>query len=318
MLLDGLGAHQLNHREAVSLAASQRATLDAPFPSTTTVSLATIATGLPPRQHGLLGHVIWSPELQTTVNALRWTGRDGKPVDLDTSGYLPAPNLWERLTAAGVEPITVQPGQFSRSPLSKAVYRGCRFEAIWNTDELVQAVVDLSRVKRRFIFAYLPQVDFAAHLYGQHSTEYTDALRIVQTTWEHLAARLPPGVAMIGTADHGHLDYQHEDKHLIDSTDGLTFFGDPRALYVRGDSDRIEALLAGLPATWLGIDGLRDWWGPGGPGGDRFAAREPDGVFMANDGRLLIPGHMDKRLIGYHGGLDPRELKIPLLVAENS
>ena len=156
LLLDGLGTHQLDHPAAASLAASMRGTIDAPFPTTTTVSLASIATGLPPRRHGLLGHVIWLPELAQTVNSLKWIGPGGQPVDVDTDGFLPTPNLWERLAGAGVEAITVQPGQFDRTPLSRAVYRGCRFEAIWDMDEFVRAVVDLSSRDRRLIFAYLP------------------------------------------------------------------------------------------------------------------------------------------------------------------
>ena len=42
--------------------------------------------------------------------------------------------------------------------------------------------------------------------------------------------------------------------------------------------------------------------------------RLPDAVLLAPDRRLLIPSGFDKRLVGYHGGLDPREATIPLLV----
>ena len=320
LLLDGLGAHQLDHPAAASLAASMRGTIDAPFPTTTTVSLASIATGLPPRRHGLLGHVIWLPELAQTVNSLKWIGPGGQPVDVDTDGFLPTPNLWERLAGAGVEAITVQPGQFDRTPLSRAVYRGCRLEAIWDMDEFVRAVVDLSSRDRRLIFAYLPQVDFAAHLFGQQSREYTDSLEIVQRCWDEIARRLPDGAVMVGTADHGHLDYRHEDKVLIESarSRGLTLFGDPRSLYVKASPDRIGTFGATLPARWVGIERLRQWWGSASPAGDPFADREPDGVFIADEERVVVPGHMDKRLVGYHGGLDPRELKIPLLIAGNS
>ena len=41
---------------------------------------------------------------------------------------------------------------------------------------------------------------------------------------------------------------------------------------------------------------------------------KPDGAFVADHGRVLLPGHMDKRLVGYHGGLDPGEILIPVLV----
>ena len=54
---------------------------------------------------------------------------------------LPAPNLWERLRSVGVEPVTVQPGDFTGSPLSQMLYRGARFEAAWDVEDLVTATV---------------------------------------------------------------------------------------------------------------------------------------------------------------------------------
>ena len=318
ILIDGLGAAQLDHPAAGSLAGASRATFDAPFPTTTTVSLASVSTGHVPLTHGLLGHIIWIPELEAVANSLKWIAPGGAPIDIDTSSYLPSPNLWERLRAGGVEPITVQPGQFDHTPLSEALYRGCRFEPVWDTAEFANAVVELSSVSNRLIFAYLPEVDFAAHLFGQQSDEYSAAVRTVASAWDSISARLRPNVAMVGTADHGHIDYTETDKFFItrDIARAVRLFGDPRALYVKGPEDAISALGEVLPATWFSQEEIMTWWGPETTSDAAILDRMPDGVFMADPGRVLIPGHMDKRLIGYHGGLDPRELKIPLLIAE--
>jgi hypothetical protein len=56
VLFDGLGVGQLDHPAAADLRDSLVAPIDAPFPSTTTVSLATVATALPPSQHRLHGY----------------------------------------------------------------------------------------------------------------------------------------------------------------------------------------------------------------------------------------------------------------------
>ena len=319
ILMDGLGSHQLDHARAASLRRDHKATIDAPFPTTTTVSLSTVATGLEPVEHGLLGHHIWLPEQSIVANSLKWIARGGLPVDIDTSTYLPEPNMWERLERAGIEPITVQPGHFAATPLTKALYRGCRFEPIWDNDEFARAIVELSASGARFIFGYLPEVDFAAHLFGQRSLEYADAVQQVNATWEAIVQRLPADVALIGTADHGHVDYSEQDKFFVDRTTarGLELFGDPRALYAKGDPASIARCEAALPATWFDRADLIEWWGTSTAPRVEVTDRMPDGVFLADPGRLLIPGHMDKRLIGYHGGLDPRELKIPLLTAEH-
>jgi len=93
-LFDGLGTLQLDHPAATPFAGALKASLDSPFPATTTVSLATIATGLPPSQHGLLGYQLWIPEVGQVVNTIKWTTLWGKSVSFDTETLLPTPNLW--------------------------------------------------------------------------------------------------------------------------------------------------------------------------------------------------------------------------------
>ena len=319
ILIDGLGAHQLDHPAAGSLAVVHRGTIDAPFPTTTTVSLASVATGLPPRQHGLIGHFVLLRGHPHPVNALRWVDTTGRTVSSYAPELLPSPNLWERLDMAGVEAITVQPADFADTPLTRGLYRGCRFEGVVNTDELVRATVELARIPGRLIFAYYPSVDIAAHMKGQTSPAYADTLRDVAAAWDRITAHLPSYVTMVGTADHGVVDVTASGKHRIyrRDTPGLTLFGDPRSLYVKGDRQLIVDLGTSLPATWYPRATLEDLWGPE-PDPDSYRRPtpivKPDGAFLAHEGHVLLPGHMDKRLIGYHGGLHPREVDIPILV----
>ncbi len=318
LLIDGLGARQLVHPSARPLVVAQRATIHAPFPTTTTVGLASFATGLPPSWHGLLGHFVMLPGYPRPVNSLRWVDSASASVD-PSPGFLPDPNLWERLRMGGVEPITVQPAAFADSGATAVIYRGCRFEGVATTDELVRAVLDLARVPGRLIFAYYPNVDVAAHMEGPASPEYARALAGISTAWDRIAARLPRRVTLIGTADHGVVPISGRGKHRVASkrTPGLTFFGDPRCLYVKGPIEKVEALSARLPATWCPRPVLRRWWGPPpepGSVSQPAASIEPDGAFLADPGRVLLPGHMDSRLVGYHGGLDPGEVEIPVLV----
>ncbi|MCL1602157.1 MAG: alkaline phosphatase family protein, partial [Actinomycetia bacterium] len=112
VLFDGLGSHQLGHGSASNLAAANVGSIDAPFPYTTTVSLATVATGQPPSQHGILAYQLWMEEVGHVVNTIHMTTQWGEKVDLDYEAILPSPNLWERLKARGVEPIAIQPGHF--------------------------------------------------------------------------------------------------------------------------------------------------------------------------------------------------------------
>ena len=86
---------------------------------------------LPALLFTLIAYQLWLPEVGDVVNTLKWTTMWGEAFEFDHPSFLPSPNLWERLAAAGVEPITVQPGGFETSPLTKTLYRGCRFEGAW-------------------------------------------------------------------------------------------------------------------------------------------------------------------------------------------
>jgi hypothetical protein len=313
VLFDGLGIHQLRHAAASTIRNDLKGSLDAPFPTTTTVSLATIATGLPPAAHGLIAHLMWFADLELVVNTLKWVTLTGAPVPYPTEQLLPGPNLWERLRSAGVEPITVQPADFETTPLTRALYRGCRFERFSSWGEAADASVELAAGGRRLIFTYHNQVDYAGHVFGQNSLQFGAALESAATVWESIRRRLPLGAGLVGTADHGLLDYPESAKRLIRSPAyrSLTFFGDPRGVMVNGDSVAIRALAKETGAS-LHTD-ISGWLGTGSPHPD-LGARLPDGLLLAPEGKVLLPPGFDKRLRGYHGGLAEAETRIPLLV----
>ncbi len=312
VLFDGLGTHQLDHPNARELKQDLAGSVDAPFPTTTTVSLSSVATGRQPSQHGVLGYQLWIPELGEVVNTIKWTNLWGDPVEFDAGALLPGPNLWERLSAAGREPITVQPGNFASSELSKALYRGCRFEPIFSVAEWVDAVVDLAAQPGRLVFAYLPHVDFAAHVSGQSSEEYRQALSTAASAWSELSRKLPQGAVAVGTSDHGHVDFPVDRRISIPRADHeeRVFSGDTRVMFVNGEG---TSLADGLPARWVPLDEMRSWWGPG-PVHPSFDGRAPDGVLVADDGWVLLHKRSDKRLIGNHGGLTDEERRVPLLI----
>lgn len=311
VLFDGLGIAQLDHPEAKVFRSSLARALDAPFPTTTPVSLSTIASALPPSRHGQVAHLSWYPDLQLVVNTLKWVTLTGDHVPYDYAGLLPRPNLWERLRDAGVEPITVQPGDFQTSPLSRALYRGARFEGAWNADDLVDATVTLARESERFIFTYVPFVDVAGHVYGQGSEQFTSAMKTAAAVWEGIASQLPPGVTLLGTSDHGLMEVSEEDKLLVRDTrfEQLRFAGDVRGVHLWGESGLMDDLAASVggdlvdPVQWLGPDPI-----------DKTLTHLGDRLLLAPPGKAVIPKGFDKRLRCYHGGLTPEEVQIPLLV----
>lgn len=313
VLFDGLGDHQLAHPAAGPLRASRVGAIDAGWPTTTTVSMATVATGMTPTEHGLLGYQMRVPETGHVVNTIKWTTQWGEPIDHDLWGFLPMPNTWERLAAHGIEPVTLQPWDFDDSPMSRMLYRGCRFEPWGDEDEAAEIAADLAKVPGRLVFFYIPHVDFAAHVGGQRSDDYAEAMGIVARMWERMARRLPSHAVAVGTADHGHVDIAGDRRFAIPkaSHDGRDFGGDPRLPFVYGE---VPSLAADLGVDWLPREQMAHWWGPGErhPG---FTGRAPDGVLIPPPGTVVFHRHADERLVGHHGGLTPEEVRIPLLVA---
>jgi len=311
VMFDGLGAAQLSRQGAHSFRAAHRLTLDAPFPTTTSVSLATVASGLPPSQHGQVAHLTWYPDLETVVNTLKWVTVGGDPVPYEYGGLLPRPNLWERLRAADIEPITVQPAEFAGSPLSRVMYRGARFEAAWDVADLAEATVTLASEPGRLIFTYVPFVDFAGHVFGQASDEFAEAMRLAATVWEGIVAGAPPGAAVIGTADHGLMEVTESDKLLIRDPefDTLRFAGDTRGVHMWGDPGLMEDVAASTGGELVDPVAL---FGPDLT--EKAASHLGQKLLLAPTGKAIIPKGFDKRLRCYHGGLMPEEVQIPLLV----
>ena len=322
VLFDGLGAGQLGHPMATDLRRSVQGVLDAPFPSMTTVSLATVATGTVPARHGLTSYKLWMPEYEAIVNTIHMTTAWGDPIpDLDLDGFLPSPNLWERLAACNVEPIVVQPGDFERTALTKALYRGARFEGYWSADDAVNVTRDVAKVPQRLVFLYIPFVDFAAHVSGQDSDEYREALATANRIWDRLTTSLGQDVALIGTADHGHVDIPEADRPRI--ADGVTDSGfiseDGRVLFIHGDAAESDGnrIADDCGGVYVSVDANSPWWGSG-PQHPGFPDRTPQGIVFLPAATALFTDHGNRKLIGNHGGLEPAEVEIPLLIRENT
>lgn len=311
VLFDGLGVAQLQHEAAGVFRSTRAATLESPFPSMTNVALATVATGLSPSQHGQIAHLTWYPDLGTIVNSLKWVTMGGDPVDYEYDRLLPGPNLWERLKEKGIEPITVQPGDFQTSPMTRSVYRGARFEGVWSDTDLIDATVALAAEPGRFIFTYVPFVDVAGHIHGQGSDEFRRAMSAASSIWEGIVSGVDDRTVVVATADHGLMEVSETDKLIVrdPAFKDLRFAGDPRGVHLWGEDGLIEDL-ASLTGGEL-IDPV-PLIGP--EPSDTALSRLGQRVLMAPPGKVVLPRGFDKRLRCYHGGLSREEVEVPLLV----
>jgi hypothetical protein len=201
--------------------------------------------------------------------------------------------------------------------LTSALYRGAEFVGAESPDQFVARTVEAAATDRTLVFTYLPPVDFAAHVFGLDSPEYSEAMATSAGIWSGIAERLPYRVAMIGTADHGVPGVAEEGKIVVRNKIylPLDFWGDPRAVMVRGSQRLIGRLAAETGAIVVWPEQFVPWLGPGPPHKE-LDRRLPDAVLLAPPGKVILPPGFDKRLAGYHGGLSPEEVSVPLLVAQ--
>ena len=312
VLFDGLGDLQLAHRAAAPLRRFRQAGLDAAFSTQTTVNLATLATATPPSVHGLVSYLLRFPD--RVVNTIWWFDLEGRPVETDFARFLPAPNLPERLATAGMDTVVIQPAGYQGTPLSEVLFRTGTALPYEDDGDAVPLALEAAARPGRLVFLYFPHVDAAGHAEGQESDSYAEMMALVGRRWTELASGLPDNAVAVGTADHGHVDVQPEGKLHIEPAEGVILHGDSRCVWVAGDLAAARRMAEDLPVRWVDRSEMKGWWGPE-PVTGLAADRLPAAVLLADDNVALhYPGN-DVELVGYHGGVTPAELRVPLLVA---
>jgi hypothetical protein len=182
LLVDGLGWRSLREHpgEAPFLTSLTESSepITAGFPSTTAASVATIGTGVPAGQHGIVGYTFATPE-GVLINALSWhTHGDGDRVDLldrfVPEDIQPRPTALERAAAAGVRVTLAVPHAHRGTGLDRAVLRGADFQGVHALGDLAgNALAAVSGDERTLCYAYHGDLDLLGHVYGVGSLPWT-------------------------------------------------------------------------------------------------------------------------------------------------
>jgi hypothetical protein len=304
------------------------------FPSTTSASLASLGTGLPPGEHGLVGYTFAVPGHDRAMNSLQWELYGiGPHLDLRTElrpeDFQPMPTVLQRAVSAGCQITLVGPSAHASSGLTRAILRGARYVGADGLDQLVEAVAaTLTFEGMKSVYAYHPFLDTFGHLRGVSSNEWTEHLLSVDRAAQAIYERLPPGFALVVTADHGMVNLGPEDR--IDVADAPELMagvrllaGEARARHVHARPGAADDVLAvwrdmlgdrmwvvpkeeAIAAGWFGPKVL-DWVLP--RIGDVIAsAFSAIGVFQ----REVDP--LQATLVGHHGSMTPVEQRVPFIL----
>ena len=332
LLIDGMGADLVAARRDVApfLGGLPERTLTAGFPSTTVASLASLGTGVPAGEHGLVGYLLAVPDHERLMNPLKWRLMgEGPKVDLlkevVPEQFQPVATAFERAAADGIAVTQVAPMYQAGSGLTRAALRGGGFRPSFSSGDLVDGVVSaLGDGDRSLVYAYHGDLDMTGHVRGPNSEAWALELAQIDLTVRLIAERLPAGAAVIVTADHGMVQVDSPvdfDRQPELQAGVRALGGEPRARHVYAEPGAADD----VAAAWrelLGADftvasrGEAVGWGWFGPRvTPRVAPRIGDVVVVANtDGAVIRSAGepLQSRLVGHHGSLTPAEMLVPL------
>ncbi|MFT4260168.1 alkaline phosphatase family protein [Microbacterium sp.] len=325
VVVDGLGAIDLRahagHARALTAGMGKKDVATSVFPSTTAAALTSILTGVWPGAHGLVGYSVLDRAGDRLVNQLSgWN-----EAAIDPASWQVAPTVFETGRDEGRPVFAVGVAAYAGSGFSQATLRGADFVPAPSPAQRVALAYDLAhRHPGALVYCYLPEVDKAGHKHGVDSLAWVAALEDVDAA---LATRIPPGVGVLITSDHGMIDVPAHRQLVLDADDlqGIAHVGgEPRMLhlYLEPDADA-DAVLAGWRERLEGSAdvGSRDeaiTSGLFGPEVSSAAAgRIGDILVVARGNRALYDGtaadQRSRGMIGQHGALTAEERLVPLL-----
>ena len=200
LVIDGLGWEQLQQRLALvpTMASMAGTPITTVAPSTTATALTSIATGLTPGEHGLIGYRF--DVGGDIINVLRWHG-DSK----DLRRSFPPRDLQPFAPFLGESPPVITKGELQGSGFTDAHLRGSNLVG-WRLSSAI--AVEIGRQLRAgepFVYAYYDGIDKTAHERG--FGEFYDAeLVAVDRLVGDVLAVMPSDAALLIIADHGQVD----------------------------------------------------------------------------------------------------------------
>jgi hypothetical protein len=323
LLVDGLGQElvQDHPAEAPFLHGLLGEPATCGVPSTTATSLTSLGTGLPAGAHGVVGFTSRVPGTDRLLNALAWDKH------VDPEDWQPHPTAFARIEAAGAHTAVVSKREFRDSGLTKASQRGAAYTGADRVGERIVAIARAAAERPSLTYAYDGDLDWTGHRYGVDSAQWRAQLAATDSMVEQLRDALPAEVRLVVVADHGMVDAPPPSRFDVDTVpglrDGVALLGGEarfRHLYCR------DGAVEDVIATWRSVldgrvrvlsreDAVATGWF--GEVASSVLPRLGD-VVVAATGDTAVLSSVDfpyeTRLIGLHGSLTAREMRIPVLV----
>jgi len=336
LLIDGLGYHYIKRYGAGStIEKFLKTSMTSVFPTTTSSAITTFATALAPMQHAVTGWFMHFKELGCVTAVLPFTPR----ATMQPFG--------DRVTIAEVLPLNPMFTYLNRlsyvvnhkriidSNYSVLTTMGAERVEYYGLSDFFAQIINLAKMNdaKKYIHAYWADFDALCHVHGvdsdivhQHfkdlDEELSELLSFLQST----------DSVVIVTADHGLIDCDTQTiVHLNDHPEladmlSLPLCGEPRVAYCYvkpNKTSAFEAYIQNHLASYCELHRSEDlvnanYFGLGDPN-SKLAQRVGDYTLIMKSNHVIkdcLMGEKPFTQIGVHGGLDERELLVPLIFAK--
>lgn len=218
-LVDGLAYNSfLEHSATTSFLSSfnTQQTLRSGFPSTTASCLTSLATGLDPIEHGIVGAAFKHNNLY--FSPLRWSyiypqnHSNDQLIVPDIS--IPA-GAWDVLKAHGIKVSACLPREISNSTFTEKVFSAANIHSYKTISDITLKLAEiLKNEQKSFSYVYFGNLDLVGHIFGTNSKEWKQEFLQIDLILQQIQKQLHGKATLLVTADHGmtHVD----SKNMID------------------------------------------------------------------------------------------------------
>jgi hypothetical protein len=307
--------------------------LSSVFPSATAPAITSLSTGAWPAEHGVLGWFLYLQERDIQAIALpfveRFTGRPLDELGVEERDIVSGVPLLQRYRRAA---MMVMPSAIQDSVYTRRISGGVTIHGYDEIDRAIDTLVQRIDTASgpTFTYCYYSRIDSHAHVYGPGSAAVRVEAEALQAGVERLWRALGRSARIVLTADHGLYDVASNQKLLLEPKDEIMDTlvappsGEPRVPLFHARSGQEDEFAERFRARYGKnfallsadeVEGLQLL----GPEPLSALARQRLGNFMAvsSAGEALIyqPDRGIADMLGYHGGLAPEEVRIPLVLA---
>ena len=321
-LIDGLGAEQLRsragHAPFLSSHLKPSNIIHCAYPATTSANIGSLATGLMPGEHGLVGHQVWDRHHDERINLLVGWNERTDPLVWQPHQVV-AQSDRQRVNVIAAE-------EYRSTPFTTATMRGAEFIAADEISERIDRAIEVAKGRESLSYLYFPELDKYGHKFGWSSPGWAALLEQVDAGLARLAKVMPGDAGLLITGDHGMVETA-KDRQLVldDELDpfGLEFFGgDTRNsyLYLR-ESAASGELVKSLSEYSYAFHAHETreiveagWFGEVGK---EAKQRLPEVILLARSNFTLYHSKFSKQrafdMISHHGSISSAEMKVPLI-----